>query len=69
MERIRPVVKSRPWRTSGSQKWEGARPTFRARASIMAVAVTGWESCVIDQEPVSHAFERQVKRSTAAAAA
>ena len=32
VDRIKPVVKSSPWRTSGSQAWRGASPTFRARA-------------------------------------
>jgi len=41
VERISPVVRSRPWRTSGSQKWVGASPTFSARAMVTAVVVSG----------------------------
>jgi len=44
VERINPVVRSKPWRTSGSQKWVGARPTFSANAIVMAVAGRGWDN-------------------------
>lgn len=41
VERIRPVVKLRPWRTSGSQAWKGASPIFRARARVARVTERG----------------------------
>lgn len=44
VERINPVVRSRPCSTSGSQKWVGASPTFSARAIVTAVAGRGCES-------------------------
>lgn len=41
VERIKPVVRSRPWSTSGSQKWAGASPSLSARAMVMAAAGRG----------------------------
>ena len=41
VDRISPVVRSRPWRTSGSQAWRGARPTFNARARVIIVIGNG----------------------------
>lgn len=45
VERIRPVVKSRPCNTSGSQKWVGASPIFIARAMVMMAVGIGWVIC------------------------
>lgn len=41
VDRINPVVRSKPCRTSGSQKCMGAKPSFRARAIITIVAAAG----------------------------
>lgn len=38
---ISPVVRSRPWRTSGSQKCRGARPILRANPIIAIVIAMG----------------------------
>lgn len=36
-----PVVRSSPWRTSGSHEWRGASPTFNARAIVIMVIGRG----------------------------
>lgn len=41
MERISPVSKLSPWRTSGSQKCRGASPIFSAKAVERSVAEAG----------------------------
>ena len=41
VERIKPVVRSSPWRTSGSQVWRGVRPTLRAIATVIMVMGIG----------------------------
>lgn len=41
VDKIRPVVRSRPCSTSGSQKCIGASPSFIARASVASVAEAG----------------------------
>ena len=69
VDRIRPVVRSRPCRTSGSQKWAGASPTFSARAIVTAVAGNGWESCRIFHSPVIQALVVLANRIMAAAVA
>lgn len=45
VERIRPVVRSRPCNTSGSQECSGASPSLRARAMIIRVEGRGWDIC------------------------
>lgn len=47
VDRIRPVVRSSPCRTSGNQAWTGARPILRASAIVRIVAGNGWASCWI----------------------
>lgn len=69
VERIRPVVRSRPWRTSGSQKWVGASPIFSARAIVTAVAGRGWDSWRIFHSPVIHALVVLANKIIAAAVA
>jgi len=66
---MRPVVRSSPWRTSGSQKWMGASPTLSERASRVMVAGAGWESWRISHSPVSQALVKPANRITAAAVA
>lgn len=44
VERIKPVVRLRPCKTSGSHVCKGASPIFRARAKIIIVVGRG---CVI----------------------
>jgi len=69
VDRIRPVKRSRPWRTSGSHECIGARPIFRARARRTRVDARGWESWEMFHSPNSQAFVRLAKRMMAAAAA
>lgn len=38
---MRPVVRSSPCKTSGSHECKGARPNFRARASVIRVTGRG----------------------------
>lgn len=45
VERMSPVVRSNPWRTSGSHEWVGASPIFRARAMVIMVMGRGWDIC------------------------
>lgn len=45
VDRMRPVVRSRPWRTSGSHECSGAKPSFRARAIVIIVIGRGCEVC------------------------
>lgn len=45
VDRISPVVRSNPCRTSGSQECRGARPTFRARARVISVTGRGCDIC------------------------
>lgn len=69
VERIKPVVRSRPWSTSGSQKWTGARPSLRARAMMTAVVARGCESWRIFHSPVIQALVVLANRIRAAAVA
>ena len=69
VDRTRPVVKSRPCSTSGSQKCIGARPTFSPRARIVTVVVMGCDSCWISHCPVTHALDVVAKSINAAAVA
>lgn len=41
VDKIKPVVRSRPCSTSGSQKCKGASPTFNASPIIAMVAAVG----------------------------
>ena len=41
VDRMSPVVRSRPCITSGSQECRGASPTFKARARVMSVTGRG----------------------------
>lgn len=41
MDKISPVVRSRPWRTSGSQECMGASPILRAKARVIIVVGSG----------------------------
>jgi len=63
------VVRSRPWRTSGSQAWTGASPILRARAKVIKVVGRGWDICVMSHCPVSQALEVLANSSIAAAVA
>ena len=45
VERMTPVVRSNPWRTSGSHEWRGAKPTFSARARVIRVIGKGCDVC------------------------
>lgn len=41
VDRMKPVWSVDPWRTSGNQKWNGATPSFIARAIDKRVAGIG----------------------------
>jgi len=69
VERIRAVVRSRPWRTSGIQVCKGARPILSPRAMIIIMVGRGCVICVISHWPVSQALVVEAKRSIAAAVA
>lgn len=69
VDKIRPVVRSRPWSTSGSQEWVGARPIFRARARVIMVVGRGWHICRMSHCPVSQALVVLANSSMAAAVA
>lgn len=69
VERIKPVVRSRPWSTSGSQKWAGASPSLSARAMVMAAAGRGWDSWRMFHSPVIQALVVLANRIRAAAVA
>lgn len=45
VERMSPVVRSSPWRTSGSQVCRGASPIFKARARVIIMIGNGWVIC------------------------
>lgn len=66
---INPVVRSSPCNTSGIQKCRGARPTFKARASVASVVAAGWERLVMLHSPIIHAFEVLANKIVAAAVA
>lgn len=63
------MVRSRPWRTSGSQKWVGARPILSASARVTSVRGMWWVTWRMSHCPVSQVLVVLAKRSTAAAVA
>lgn len=69
MDRISPVSRLSPWRTSGSQKCRGARPIFSARAMEISVAEVGLIISVMFHWPVSQAFVVPANRRRAEAVA
>lgn len=56
VDRISPVVRSKPCSTSGSQKCSGARPIFRASAIVASVAEVGLIISIKLHSPEVHAF-------------
>lgn len=56
VDRISPVVRSRPWSTSGSQKCIGASPIFMARAIVSVVSAVWLVISVRLHSPVVQAF-------------
>lgn len=69
VERTNPVVRVTPWRTSGSQKWVGARPIFSARPVMAIVQAVGWVRCVISHCPEAQALVALANKIVAAAVA
>lgn len=69
VERMRPVVRSRPWSTSGSHEWRGARPILSARARVIMVVGKGCDIWRMSHCPVSHALVVAANSSMAAAVA
>lgn len=69
VDKIRPVVRSSPCRTSGSQRWVGASPIFIPKEIMVTAAVNGWDNCWICHSPISQALEVVANNISAAAAA
>lgn len=69
MDIINPVVRSRPCRTSGSQKCSGARPSFSASPIIAIVVAIGWDRWVMLHSPINQALVVLANRIVAAAVA
>lgn len=44
VDRMRPVERGEPCKTSGNQKWNGTRPSFMAIAEVRIRLDAGWES-------------------------
>lgn len=63
------MVRSRPWRTSGSHVCRGARPSFRARARVIIVVGRGWVIWSMFHCPVIQALVTLANISVAAAVA
>lgn len=68
VDRMSPVVRGDPCRTSGNQKWKGTRPSFIAIAEVRIRQDVGWVSWVISHCPVCHALV-MLENSTRAEAA
>lgn len=64
-----PVIRFKPWRTSGNQKCIGASPIFRASAMVISVAETGFIISVMSHWPVIQAFVVPANRRSAEAVA
>lgn len=64
-----PVVREVPWRTSGNQKWNGARPSFIAMAAVRSKHDAGCVSCVMSHCPVCHALTMPENSTSVEAAA
>lgn len=69
VERMSPVVRSKPCRTSGSHVCSGASPIFKAMAIMIIVDGTGWVICCSSHCPVSHALVVLANNNIAAAVA
>lgn len=69
VDKIRPVRRSRPCRTSGIQKCIGASPILRARAIIIIVAAMGLDMLFISHSPEIQAFVVPANKIIAAAVA
>lgn len=69
MDRIRPVSKSNPCRTSGIQKCIGASPILSARAAANIVLAMGLERLLMAHSPVIQALVVLANRIIAAAVA
>jgi len=69
VDKMSPVVRSRPWSTSGSQVCVGASPIFRAKARVIIVVGRGWDMWRMSHWPVSQALVVLANSSMAAAVA
>lgn len=69
VDKISPVVKSSPWRTSGIHRCIGASPILSARAIITIVLARGLGISVIFHVPVNQAFVVPANKIIAAAVA
>lgn len=69
VERIRPVKRSNPCRTSGIQKCMGANPILSAKAVMIIVLAMGFDMLLMSHCPVIQAFVVLANRIMAAAVA
>lgn len=69
VDRIRPVSRSNPCRTSGIQKCTGASPILSAKAATNIVLATGFDRSLMLHSPVAQAFVVLANRIIAAAVA
>lgn len=66
VEIIRPWMNGRPCKTSGNQKWQGAKPSLKARAIDSEIVLTSFVGQRIDHEPKNQAFIRALFKISAA---
>lgn len=52
VSKIIPDISGIPWVTSGTQKWNGDKPSFIVRANVIIIDAVGLISFIIDQWPV-----------------
>lgn len=69
VDKISPVVRSNPCRTSGIQKCIGASPIFSAKAIINIVLAMGFDKSLMFHSPVIQAFVVLANKIIAAAVA
>lgn len=69
VDKIRPVNRSNPCRTSGIQKCTGASPILSARAAVNIMLARGLDRLLMLHSPVIHAFVALANKIIAAAVA
>ena len=66
---INPWAKGSPCKTSGNQKWQGAKPSLNAKAIVIDKEEVYFMGARIDHEPVSHAWINPLFKRSAALSA
>lgn len=69
VDKISPVKRSSPCKTSGIHRCIGASPILSAKAMIIIVVATGFDKSLIAHSPVIQAFVVLANRIMAAAVA